>query len=210
MSKVSLASLLLSFFLVGCSSFDNGRTYLSEMETDDSSFFRPREDFPVVSGDTGRDWYSESERKKRTPASESELIEDRFNYSLKSELKQLESVQSDEEIDLYNQHKHKLSGLSEKIYFLKLSDYEKREYLSTRGLIVLPQNKRITDHNIYSNSRQEVVIGMTKDNVLDSIGKPLRVEIAGNPRNQNERWMYKTNGALKYIYFESGHVQGWE
>ena len=42
------------------------------------------------------------------------------------------------------------------------------------------------------------------------MGKPMRVEIAGNPRYENERWLYRMNGASKYIYFESGQVQGWE
>jgi hypothetical protein len=56
----------------------------------------------------------------------------------------------------------------------------------------------------------EVAIGMRKPDVLDSLGKPLRVEIAGNPRHENERWLYRLNGAPKYIYFEAGEVQGWE
>jgi hypothetical protein len=51
---------------------------------------------------------------------------------------------------------------------------------------------------------------MSKTQVLQSWGEPARVDIAGNPSNENERWLYSMNGASKYIYFEAGEVQGWE
>jgi hypothetical protein len=55
-----------------------------------------------------------------------------------------------------------------------------------------------------------VGMGMSKDEVLDQLGRPRKVEVAGNPANENERWGYLANGAMKYIYFESGYVEGWE
>jgi hypothetical protein len=51
---------------------------------------------------------------------------------------------------------------------------------------------------------------MKKGQVMASIGRPSKVEVAGNPQDENERWLYHMNGASKYIYFESGEVQGWE
>ncbi len=51
---------------------------------------------------------------------------------------------------------------------------------------------------------------MSKNDIVASLGKPARVEIAGNPSYENERWVYQFNGSSKYIYFESGVVQGWE
>lgn len=55
-----------------------------------------------------------------------------------------------------------------------------------------------------------VGMGMTKEEVMDQLGRPTKVEVAGNPENENERWGYLANGAMKYIYFESGYVEGWE
>lgn len=55
-----------------------------------------------------------------------------------------------------------------------------------------------------------VGMGMSKNEVLDQLGRPSKVEVAGNPANENERWGYLANGAMKYIYFESGYVEGWE
>jgi hypothetical protein len=45
---------------------------------------------------------------------------------------------------------------------------------------------------------------------MNTFGRPTRVEVAGNPSYENERWLYSVNGATKYIYFESGRVEGWE
>ena len=51
---------------------------------------------------------------------------------------------------------------------------------------------------------------MNKTQVLTTLGQPQRVEIAGNPRFENVRWLYAEQGSPKYIYFESGLVGGWE
>lgn len=59
-------------------------------------------------------------------------------------------------------------------------------------------------------SAAKVGMGMTKEEVMDQLGRPSKVEVAGNPENENERWGYLANGAMKYIYFESGYVEGWE
>ena len=58
--------------------------------------------------------------------------------------------------------------------------------------------------------KSNAVTGMSKSDVMNNWGEPRRVEIAGNPSFENERWLYSVNGATKYIYFESGRVQGWE
>jgi hypothetical protein len=207
----SMILILSSLTMFGCTHLYSGRTYLAEMESDQSNFFTPREDFPVVSGDTGRDWFTKSERQRRTPASEAELQEDRFSRSLRNELKQLQANQSDEDMFFYNKHAHKLGTTPEKIYFLKLPPFERREYLINRGFVDSPKNEshRLRDTKTLSG-KNEVLLGMKKDHVVDSIGRPTRVEIAGNPINENERWLYKLNGASRYIYFESGQVQGWE
>ena len=84
-----------------------------------------------------------------------------------------------------------------------------------------PEKVSVSGHDLSSSSfsdfndpfiirSNDVSLGMNKNDVLESMGRPLQVEIAGNPRNENERWLYDLNGASKYIYFEAGEVQGWE
>jgi hypothetical protein len=202
------------------------------MEEEDYTFFNPREDFPVVSGDNGRDWISEGDRIRRTPASDVFMAEEKSIRALRSELRELEYRQSDDDLDLYNAHKDKFGSASEKIFFLNLPIKERRDYLVDRGFLTSqtpktrkslpsPSDKVLVSgiDSSFSSSvlndpfivrSQDVTLGMNKSDVLESMGRPLQVEIAGNPRNENERWLYDLNGASKYIYFEAGEVQGWE
>ena len=206
--KIITTFVLLSS--VSCSQFQTGRSFLTAMTSDDSRFFNPRQDFPVVAGDTGRDWESSSERRSRTPASEAYAGEDQNLRTLKLELKNLEKRQSDEDADLYETHKRQLASVSEKIYYLKLSSSERREYLASRGFITEERSPVAPYSEKFGVRPTDLTSGMTKADVMSSLGKPSRVEIAGNPSNENERWLYKSHGASKYIYFESGLVEGWE
>jgi hypothetical protein len=211
MSRRSLLLTLLITLPVGCSHMQMGRTFMAAIESEDSQYFEPRSDFPVVAGDTGHDWDSESETRSRNPASEYNSLDDRRSRALKQELRALESRQSDDHLEFYEKHKHQFSTTSEKIYFLQLPPGERREYLLSRGFI--PEDRVAsfsTEERSFAVSKQDILMGMTKSDVMESWGNPLRVEVAGNPRNENERWLYKMNGASKYIYFESGQVQGWE
>lgn len=207
-------ALVFSFLLslpIGCSQFHTGRTYLTEMSHDDTRFFSPSEDFPIVAGDTGRYWNTEEEIRARTPASEKDLSEERIERALRQELRELESAQLEEDLEFYNKHRRQLATVSEKIYFLKLPVYDRKDYLMTRGFISEPKVQLYApQEKIFAIQKQDILLGMKKQDVLESWGKPFRVEIAGNPRNENERWLYQSNGASKYIYFESGEVQGWE
>ena len=211
---MSLRSLILLAFLcqqTGCAGLQTGRTYLSEMERDDSSFYNPSEDFPIVAGDSGRNWMSDEERQYRTPASEDIMADDKASRALKAELRELESMQSEESMELYGPYKNLLGSVSQRIYFLRLPPHERKDYLITRGIISEARTNPVTAYEKMAATRaNDVIIGMEKNDVLESLGKPIRVEVAGNPRNENERWLYRLNGSSKYIYFESGKVQGWE
>lgn len=193
----------------GCTQFQTGRSYMAEMEHDDTRFFNPNQDFPIVAGDSGRYWMTEKERLQRTPSSEGESLYNRSENALRSELRRLENSQGDEDLEFYNNHKHRFHSISENIYFLKLPYYERKNYLIDRGFI---QPKRVPSSVTSTplDMKSDVILGMKKDQVVASMGKPLKVEVAGNPQNENERWLYQMNGASKYIYFESGEVQGWE
>ena len=51
---------------------------------------------------------------------------------------------------------------------------------------------------------------MSKVQVIDMWGRPARIEVAGNPSNENEKWAFYENGRVKFVYFEGGTVQGWQ
>lgn len=210
LKKLTLMTMLVS--AASCSQFLTHRDYLSEMQHDDSTFFKPREDFPVMAGDTGRDWETNADRMSRTPASVSDLQEEKSRRFLQHELKDLERNQSEEATKLYDNHKHKLTTTSERIYFLKLSQFERKDYLESRGFL---KSKSATQEpegyrEMFGVRETHVSEGMTKSDVESNWGSPSRVEVAGNPSYENERWQYVINGAMKYIYFEAGRVQGWE
>lgn len=205
---LSLLTLMLT--TVSCSQFLTHRDYLAEMEHDDSSFFNPRRDFPVVAGDTGRDYETKTERRQRTPASMSDTQDSLSRRSLNQELRQLEGKQSSQALEQYEKHKSQLTSTSERIYFLKLSPYERKDYLSSRGFLQEEKRAPAAYEQNFALRQSNVITGMSKSDVMSNWGRPTRVEVAGNPSFENERWLYKLNGATKYIYFESGRVQGWE
>ena len=76
------------------------------------------------------------------------------------------------------------------------------------------------DHPIHQfhQERSHLQIGMNKRKVTLSLGEPSQREVAGNPKYENERWIYNRriptlNGEYQerhIIYFESGSVVGWE
>ncbi len=209
MSRALLLSLLLT--ATGCTQFHTGRSFLTAMENDDSRFFNPTDDFPVVTGDTGRFWNTENEQKRRTPASDEDVAQSRSQRLLNQELRNLESSESEEGVNFYESHRHQLQTTSEKIFFLKLPPHERRDYLMSRGFIAEPKSHVLSQpERMFGIRKQDIQLGMSKSDVAASWGKPVRVEVAGNPQNENERWLYKMNGASKYIYFEAGQVQGWE
>lgn len=210
MTRYLLMTVLLT--LSACAELPTGRTYLSEMEHDDSTFYHPDEDFPVVGGDAEVTGMSMDEyRRNRLPRTESERGEDRETQLLRQELRALEGTQSEEEMAFYQKYKKKLATNSEKIYYLKLPRGERHQYLQDRGFLNSPASRTPASLSQALNPRRsEVGIGMSKNDVVASLGKPSRVEIAGNPSYENERWLYQVNGSNKYIYFESGTVQGWE
>lgn len=203
--------LFTAVILSSCAQFHTGRSFLTEMENDDSRFFTPNVDFPVTAGDSGRYWNSESEQRARTPASEYDLAQERSRLTLEEELRELEYNQSESAAYVYEKHKNQFSTTSEKIYFLKLPPHQRMDYLDSRGFLKAPESPYLNaSREAFGVRAQDVILGMSKGDVLDNMGKPLRVEIAGNPSYENERWIYNYNGAMKYIYFESGRVEGWE
>lgn len=200
-----LIIISLIFALTGCAQFEMGRSYLSEMEHDDSSFYTPEDDFPVMAGDTGKRGRALEDYAPATPESEEDRYQRQSQDSLKGELNSLENKLSDNKSELYQKHKNKLATTSERIYFLKLPSSEQTDYLASRGFL---ENRQPA--SLFGTRNSDLNLGMSKGDVVQSWGKPARVEVAGNPNFENERWAYQLQGATKFIYFESGTVQGWE
>ena len=55
----------------------------------------------------------------------------------------------------------------------------------------------------------ELLLGMDKKTVMKKWGRPTRIDVAGNPTNENERWSFYYNGKVRQVYFEKGVVNGW-
>lgn len=211
MSRQLFQIFTIALMTASCAELNIGRSYLTEMEHDDSRYFKPQEDFQVVSGDTGKDWMDERERRARTPASENDLADDYQTRSLKKELRDLEGMQTEENLEFYQKYKTALGSTSSRIYFLKIPARERQDYLMSRGIIEEPKVAATTmQERMLAAQKRDILVGMSKSDVISSWGKPERVEVAGNPRNENERWLYRMARGSKYIYFESGEVQGWE
>jgi hypothetical protein len=232
----SLILLSLSASLFGCSILDH-RDYREQMEYGafDQPMFEANKDFMIVSGDRGRDYRSRKEQENRTPASVRDSSEYRYKASLTRERNFLENQMAEEEYQDYLGLRDSLGNTSQQIFYLRLSERERRSYLRTRGIKQNPSrnlqnyqarnnnsaprqqvrknllNQGLTafDHGRSNTRNKDITMGMVKDDVVRNWGRPERMDVAGDPRHQNERWAYRKNGNIKYIYFEKGRVEGW-
>lgn len=60
---------------------------------------------------------------------------------------------------------------------------------------------------------RDVILGMTRQNVMQSWGEPVQREVAGRGATGNERWTYGSRYSLqgsRTVIFENGRVAGWE
>ncbi len=186
------------------------RSFIEQMEREDGGMFTPGKDFPMVSGDTGEVRRSREEVRMRTPSSERSIRQNRESESLVEELRSKEERLEDYELDRYAKDKKFLQTDSDKLYYLSLDSEERKIYVASKKSDLKDdlENRKdmVKRRSVHSN---ELYLGMAKDDVVSAWGKPARVEIAGNPANQNERWSFVEDGSIKQVYFESGTVHGW-
>jgi hypothetical protein len=209
MMKLNLILLLTSILLTsGCAVLD--RSYLEEMDRDSDGFFNAGKDFPVVNGDSGSPYRSREEINKRTPSSERKKKLMKEEMSLKQELEQKVELMSESELQEYSKDIKYLPSDSDKLYYLSLSNQEKISYIETK------KQDYIDDHGkgkdmvaARSIHAAEIYLGMSKDEVISAWGRPSKVSIAGNPKYQNELWMFNEDGSYKQVFFEGGKVNGW-
>lgn len=204
---------MLSVVLVistSCSSFMPDRSFIEEMNRESDPFLQAGRDFPVVSGDTGEAYRSREEVKQRTPSSERARQQKREVESIKQELENKEADIPEEYLEQYSKDKKYLPSDSDKLYYLSQSLEDRAEYIKVKSQDMsedLGKNQDFVQKR--SVHAGEVYLGMAKSQVVQVWGKPTRVEIAGNPKHQNERWSFVEDGSVKQIYFESGKVHGW-
>jgi hypothetical protein len=132
--------------------------------------------------------------------------------SLYKELHDKEMALSPMEYEEYMQNKQIFQNVSEQVYFLDLSIAERRTYLQEKGEGNIGSAEQFTQNFGFRNPApggNDIEVGMAKDQVIDRMGRPYRVDVAGDVKYQNERWTFYDNGRLKSVYFESGKVNGW-
>lgn len=217
MKKLFLISMSAAL-LGGCAAFLENRSFIDEMDHQTDGLFVAGRDFESVSGDSGQAYRSRDEIMMRTPASQMGQERREEWTSLRNELYQKESALTPMERQDYSQVRHYLETPSEKIYYLGLSQNERREYLKSRNLTDMlysdyghgrGQGRSIASLDPRGYSDNEITLGMGKESVVQRWGRPSQIEVAGDPSNQNERWIYLDNGRPKFLYFEGGLIQGW-
>lgn len=204
--------IVLFLWMVGGCSILDSRTFKEQMNDNTDGFFIPGKRFPMAVGDKGKAYRSAADIKRRTPLSRSERKNMVWQRSLEDELYKKERALGPKEYQDYRESLLYLNHISEKIYYLNLSARERGKYI---------ESKRFKEHKHREKSsgisllkmrefgRDEIRPGMDKKTVLKKWGRPVRVDIAGDPARQNERWSFYYGGQWRQIYFEGGLVQGW-
>jgi hypothetical protein len=167
-------------------------------------------DFRVVGGDSGSAFRTRDEIAKRTPASDRKKKSTIEEKSLKDELLQKEGMLSENEMADYTRDSKYLPSESDKLYYLSLSNSEKAIYIGTKKQEYIDDfgnGKDLAKNR--SVHAAEIKAGMSKDEVVKLWGRPAKIQIAGNPKFQNELWHFNEDGTVKNVYFEDGKVNGW-
>lgn len=221
--------LMIALGLSSCANMMTSRTFIDEMEHE-SGYWVPGQDFQMTAGDSGQAYRSHEEINQRTPASHY----DRQNYeeseSIRRELARRESMLNEREFMAYREAQNYFTTDSERIYYLSLAPYERESYLETKSndsgtsyngrspaslspYVNYPKSHQMQTLELISPAvpdyGPELNVGMGKDQVVEIWGRPARIDVAGDPRHENERWSFHQNGQLKTVYFENGQVEGW-
>lgn len=206
------------------------RTFIDEMDREDGEYWVPGQDFQVTAGDSGQAYRSRGEINRRTPAVGMNKRTYEEEESIRRELIRRENALTEREFSQYREAQSSFTTDSERIYYLSLSPYERELYLQSKdgnaadsyssgrapasfGDMNYPKSHQMNTLDLIAPAvpeyGPEINVGMAKDQVLEMWGRPARVDVAGDPRYQNERWSFYQNGQMKTVYFENGQVQGW-
>lgn len=205
----NLTLLLILLLIASCGSLE--RSFVDQMDRESEGVFVPGKDFPVMGGDTGAAFRSKEEIGMRTPASERSQTRTKNTASIRQELAaREEALQGEEEIDQYRKDQRFLPSDSDKLYYLSLQGEERARYINTKKEDSIEDKKGgkdiVAKHSVHGSA---LYLGMDKEQVVKIWGRPSKVDIAGNPKQQNERWSFVEDGNVKQVYFEGGKVEGW-
>ncbi len=204
-SKLLLVLLpVLLLALPGCALFDDQGSGVNE-DNDYSAYSAQKNGMSEAFDELG---YTPSQKL-------SEDEKDSLYKRLK--LKRLERGLTDKEREQYFSYKSFMDSDNERADFLNLPNLAARDrYAQQRGFYnhvnkYAPSIKEAITHG-------DIVLGMSKDAVLESWGEPENIEVAGNQVYGNERWTYVEYNSTaegfqkeeRVIIFESGKVAGWK
>lgn len=208
--KKTVILLSFCFALGGCADLFTTRTFSDEMENNDDNFWVANEDFPVVPGDSGKAYRSRRQILARTPSSVRAVAKEKNQESLESELQEKVNKLSENEYADFMAHSRYLETLSEKIYYLDLPKGQRWQYMADKRTQAQGGSNELEFMKLRQDRYQSyLAVGMTKQEVVGLWGNPQRVEIAGDPRFENERWTFVDQGRVRRVYFENGQVNGW-
>ena len=196
-----------------CSLLKEEREFIKNVSHSRTSIFSPRHDFPIVSGDTPPPRHSKKSLRRHYPISKKEVKQNNIEKSLEKELAKKESKLIGQEYTRYIEIKPYLENISEKIYYLNLKKSEKEIFLKDRGIRRFKNSSKVNGFaslNSYHKNEQAISVGMSKSDVKYRWGNPISIQIAGNPRLQNELWTFFGETKQYKVYFENGKVEGWE
>jgi hypothetical protein len=203
----------MNVFLASCGPISVNRSFVDEMDKEEPEYLIAGKNFEVTPGDSGSHPYQHGEMMERTPERAEDYPEWSERQKIKKELNTKLSSLNEEQQNWFRRNEDLFGTDSQKIYFLGLSQSERDEYLDTlhtKNLRKSPRGRAPASRFRYSpRANREVYMGMGKTQVSSLWGKPHRVDVAGDPRYENERWTFYENGRRKFIYFAQGRVEGW-
>ena len=218
MEQIMKRSILFLTFVSTLSScaFMENRTFINEMERESDGVFVAGRDFRTVPGDNGQAFRSREEIMMRTPATEMTTQERQEYKSMQSELSMKEEKLQGYDREMYDSVSPYFETMEERLYYLSLSPQERDQWVEYRQMSISrpvktykPATRGIASVDPMGMSDRQLTQGMSKQQVMTLWGRPARVEVAGDPGNENERWSYNNNGAVQQVYFENGAVAGW-
>ncbi len=210
--KFLLLSLTL-ISLMGCASMFEERTFADEMERESDGYFMAGRDFRVMNGDSGEAYRSKSEVKKRTPASRRQKSRETEEVSIENELREKVAAMGEVEKADFDKKQKYFDNDSERLYYLSMNSEDRANYIEMRKSESADEEDRRNDSRAFLEKRSvhsaELEVGMSKTDIQRIWGRPNKVEYAGDPKFQNERWVFSEGGQKRFVYFENGEVNGW-
>jgi hypothetical protein len=143
--------------------------------------------------------------------------EERESLEKRLQVRRLEGrLNTEADREQYFNYRPYMESDDDKIAFLSIPTREGRErYAVQQGMYF--KTHKFSPRVQQAVSKADIVLGMTKEAVIESWGDPESIEVAGNPRYGNERWHYVEYNSTsegyqredREVIFEAGRVAGW-